>query len=102
MRSGISFGAPHPSLGEVIVLCAVAMEGHQLEESEIVAFLKQKLAVYKIPKKILMFSESDLSFTGNQKIQTGKLVERALQQLRDDAIEIDGVNYRDYLVDKGL
>lgn len=99
LRSGISFGAPHPSLGEVIVLCAVAMEGHQLEEADILAFLKQKLAVYKIPKKILMFSESDLSFTGNQKIQTGKLVERALKQLRDDAIEIEGVNYGDYLID---
>ena len=99
LRSGISFGAPHPSLGEVIVLCAVAMEGHQLEEADILAFLKQKLAVYKIPKKILMFSESDLSFTGNQKIQTGKLVERALKQLRDDAIAIEGVNYGDYLID---
>src|SRR5690606_29501328 len=28
MRIGIPFGAPHPSLGEVIVLCAVAMQGH--------------------------------------------------------------------------
>ena len=100
MRSGIPFGAPHPSLGEVIVLCAIAIEGHELAEAAILDFLKQKLAVYKIPKKVLLFSEKDLSFTGNQKIQTPKLVEKALKRLREDAIEIDGVNYGDYLIDE--
>jgi len=98
MRVGIAFGAPHPSLGEVIVLCAVAMEGQQLEETAILASLRRKLAVYKIPKKILLFAESDLSFTGNQKIQGDKLIRQALARLRDEAIEIEGVNYGDYLV----
>ncbi len=64
MRIGIPFGAPHPSLGEVIVLCAVAMQGHALEEEDILAFLREKLAAYKLPRKILLFAESDLSFTG--------------------------------------
>jgi fatty-acyl-CoA synthase len=99
MRIGIPFGAPHPSLGEVIVLCAVAMQGHVLKEQEIMAFLREKLAAYKLPRKILLFGESDLSFTGNQKIQSSKLVEVALVRLRDEAIEIDGVNYGVYLVD---
>jgi len=99
MRIGIPFGAPHPSLGEVIVLCAVAMQGHVLKEEDIMAFLREKLAAYKLPRKILLFGESDLSFTGNQKIQSSKLIAQALAQLRNNAIEIDGVNYRDYLVD---
>jgi acyl-CoA synthetase (AMP-forming)/AMP-acid ligase II len=98
MRIGIPFGAPHPSLGEVIVLCAVAMQGQALDEQQIFAFLKNKLAAYKLPRKILLFSESDLSFTGTQKIQTGKLIEQALQRLRDEAVIIDGVNYGEYLV----
>lgn len=98
MRTGIPFGAPHPTLGEVIVLCAVAIEGSILDESEILAFLKEKLATYKLPKKVLMFTEAELDFTGNQKIQVNKLIDKALARLRDEAIEIDGVNYGEYLV----
>ena len=99
MRTGISFGAPHPSLGEVIVLCAVAIQGCELQEDKIHAFLKAKLSAYKLPRKILLFSESDLSFTGNQKIQTNKLFDKALARLRDEALEIDGVNYGEHLVE---
>jgi len=98
MRIGIPFGAPHPSLGEVIVLCAVAMQGQALDEAEILAFLKKRLAAYKLPRKILLFEESDLSFTGTQKVQAGKLVERALSRLRTEAVIIEGVNYGQYLV----
>ena len=98
MRISVPFGAPHPSLGEVIVLCAVAIEGRTLKEEAILAFLRQKLAVYKLPRKILLFVESDLSFTGTQKIQTGKLIERALARLRAESVVIAGVNYGDYLL----
>ena len=63
------------------------------------AFLRKRLAAYKLPRKILLFEESDLSFTGNQKIQSSKLIAQGLARLHDDAIEIDGVNYGDYLVD---
>jgi fatty-acyl-CoA synthase len=101
MRIGIPFGAPHPSLGEVIVLCAVAMQGHALDEEQILAFLKKKLATYKLPRKILLFAESDLSFTGTQKVQAGKLIELALARLRAEAVIIDGVNYGEYLVAAG-
>lgn len=98
MRIGIPFGAPHPSLGEVIVLCAVAMQGHALDEEQILAFLRKRLAAYKLPRKILLFTESDLSFTGTQKVQAGKLIEQAMARLRRDAVTIDGVDYGEYLV----
>jgi len=101
MRAGIAFGAPHPTLGEVIVLCAVAIGDHALDDTEILAFLKKKLAAYKLPRKVLMFTEDDLEFTGNQKIQVNKLIARALARLRDEAVVIEGVNYREYLVDAG-
>jgi len=101
MRAGIPFGAPHPTLGEAIVLCAVAIGDYTLDEAEILAFLKQKLAAYKLPRKVLMFTEDDLEFTGNQKIQVNKLIARALARLRDEAVVIEGVNYREYLVDAG-
>jgi fatty-acyl-CoA synthase len=101
MRIGIPFGAPHPSLGEVIVLCAVAMQGQSLDEVQIQAFLKAKLAAYKLPRKILLFTENDLSFTGTQKVQASKLIEKAMARLRNEAVTIDGVNYGEYLVTSG-
>jgi fatty-acyl-CoA synthase len=99
MRTGIPFGAPHPTLGEVIVLCAVAIEGTTLDEAAILAFLKKKLAAYKLPKKVVMFTEADLDFTGNQKIQVNKLVDKALARLRDEAAIIEGVDYGAFLLD---
>lgn len=80
------------------MLCAVAIEGCELDEDKIQAFLKERLASYKLPRKILLFSESALSFTGNQKIQSDKLISRAQDRLRDEAVDIDGVNYGDYRV----
>jgi len=97
MRTAVPFGVPHPNLGEAIVLCAVAMQGETLLADEILSFLAEKLATYKLPRKILLFTESDLQFTGTQKIQTAKLVERAMARLRDEGVVIAGVNYADYL-----
>jgi len=102
MRTAVVFGAPHPSLGEVIVLCGVAMQDSQLPEDDIASYLKARLSAYKLPRCILLFDEGDLDFTGNQKIQVGKLIDKALARLRDDSVVIAGVDYGDYLVgDKG-
>ena len=93
LRVSFPFGVPHPTLGEVIVLCVVAIKGQQLDETALELFLRSKLAAYKRPKKVLLFTEDELSFTGNQKIQLDKLEQKALQRLRDEAVEIEGVNY---------
>ena len=97
LRAAVVFGAPHPALSEVIVLCAAALKGHALDAAKIQSFLKDKLAVYKRPKLVLLFEESDLDFTGNQKIQVDKLKAKALKRMKDSGVEIDGVNYGDFL-----
>jgi len=97
LRAAVVFGAPHPALGEVIVLCAAALGGKMLDAHQIQQFLKDKLAVYKRPKLVLLFEEKDLDFTGNQKIQVDKLKTKALQRMKQNAIEIDGVNYGGFL-----
>lgn len=98
LRAAVVFGAPHPSLGEVIVLCAAALKGQALDAAKIQAFLKDKLAVYKRPKLVLLFEESDLDFTGNQKIQVDKLKAKALARMKVQSVVIDGVNYGEFLV----
>ena len=84
----------HPSLGEAIVLCVVPTEGASVDEEELRAFLKTRLAAYKLPRKILAFRADELSYTGNQKVQVGPLREAALARLESDEVEIDGHRYR--------
>ena len=91
LRVGVALGVEHPDLGEAIVLCAVPVDGASIDEAELRAWLRQRLAAYKVPKRILVFSADELSYTGNQKIQVEPLLEKALARLAGS--EIDGHRY---------
>jgi fatty-acyl-CoA synthase len=91
VKVGIPVGVGHETLGEAIVLCAVPTEGASIDEDEIRAWLRERLAAYKVPKRVLVFSADELSYTGNQKIQVQPLVEKALAKLAGS--EIDGHRY---------
>lgn len=86
-------GVPHPVLGEVIVLCAVRAPGATIEEATLRAVLRERLAAYKVPRRVLFFSPDELSYTANQKLQVGPLREMALKRLADEGAEIEGVRY---------
>jgi fatty-acyl-CoA synthase len=94
VKVGVVVGIEHPSLGEAIVLCVVPTEGASVDEDELRAFLKARMAAYKLPRKILAFRADELSYTGNQKVQVGPLREAALARLEADEVEIDGHRYR--------
>ena len=93
LRAALAVGVPHPSLGEAIVLCAVPTDGARLDLEAIRVFLREKLAVYKVPRAVLLFGDDELSYTGNQKIQTGPLRDAALARLCAERREIDGFRY---------
>ncbi|MEE9608675.1 MAG: fatty acid--CoA ligase family protein, partial [Myxococcota bacterium] len=93
MKVGIPVGVGHPTLGEVVVLCAVPAEGAALDEGEIRSFLRSKLAAYKVPRRVLCFREDELSYTGNQKIQVDPLRQAALRKLEAEGAVIDGYRY---------
>jgi acyl-CoA synthetase (AMP-forming)/AMP-acid ligase II len=93
VRVGIAVGVPHPTLGEVVVLCAVRTEGSALSEDDLRDWLRARLAVYKVPRRILFFAPGDLSYTGNQKVQAGPLREAALARLEEEGAVIDGYGY---------
>jgi fatty-acyl-CoA synthase len=94
VKVGVAVGVEHPTLGEAIVLCVVPTEGAAADEGEIRAFLKARLAAYKLPRKVLAFRADELSYTGNQKVQVGPLREAALARLQAEDVEIDGHRYR--------
>jgi acyl-CoA synthetase (AMP-forming)/AMP-acid ligase II len=95
LRAALAVGVPHPTLGEALVLCAVAREGARPDEAAIRGFLAAKLAVYKVPRRVLFFDAAELAYTGSQKIQLGPLRDAALRRLEREGAEIAGYRYAD-------
>ena len=93
LRASIAVGVGHPSLGEVVILCTVREAGATLDEAEVRALLRSRLAAYKVPKRVLFFRPEDLSYTGNQKIQVEPLRKAARVRLEEEGAEIDGHRY---------
>ncbi len=94
LRVSAAVGVPHPTLGEVLVLCAVAIAGAPTpDEAAIQAFVRERLAPYKVPRRVLLFSEQHFVFTANQKVQLAPLREAALQRLAAERAEIAGHRY---------
>jgi fatty-acyl-CoA synthase len=76
-------GVPHETLGELVVACIVPHEGSVLDETSIREHLKERLASYKVPRRVLFFADAELSLTGSAKIKTSDL--RDLAAMRLDA-----------------
>jgi acyl-CoA synthetase (AMP-forming)/AMP-acid ligase II len=94
LRAALAVGVPHPTLGEVVVLCAVAEDGGGLDGEALRAFLRERLAPYKVPRRVLFFRPEELAYTGNQKIQLGPLRAAALARLAEEDADIAGHRYR--------
>ena len=70
----IVFGAPHKRLGEEVAAMVVLHEGHDCDERELQQFVAQRVAGYKVPKKILFVEELPKGATG--KLQRIGLAQR--------------------------
>jgi fatty-acyl-CoA synthase len=76
-----TIGIAHETLGEMVVSCVVPHEGTILEEAAIREFLKQRLASYKVPRRILFVREEEVSLTGSAKIKGGAVRELVSKRL---------------------
>lgn len=74
-------GVPHATLSEMVVSCVVPVAGAQLHEQSIIRHLKEKLASFKVPRKVLFFSEDEFSLTGNEKVKASDIRQLAMQRL---------------------
>ncbi|MEM0949377.1 MAG: acyl--CoA ligase [Pseudomonadota bacterium] len=70
----VTFAVPHPKLGEDIAAAVVAREGQDAVESDIRAFLSQRLAAFKVPRRVLVLDEIPKGATG--KLQRIGLAEK--------------------------
>jgi non-ribosomal peptide synthetase component E (peptide arylation enzyme) len=71
-------GVPDPRLGERNCLCVIPRPGQTLTLDEVVGYLKDGVATYKLPETIEIFDE--LPFTPTGKIQRHVLVRRVLER----------------------
>jgi acyl-CoA synthetase (AMP-forming)/AMP-acid ligase II len=81
LKSALAVGVPHDTLGEVVVVCAVAHPDRGVDEDDVRTFLRGRLASYKIPRHVLFFDDDDLVLTGNAKIRTEDLRRLAADRL---------------------
>jgi fatty-acyl-CoA synthase len=75
-------GVPHETLGEVVVACIVPHEGAGLQAEAVRAFLRERLASYKVPRHVLFFREDEIALTGNAKIKSSDLRQLAAERLK--------------------
>jgi fatty-acyl-CoA synthase len=78
-------GVPHETLGEMVVSCVVRTEGSMLSEAEVIAFLKERLAAYKVPRKVLFIGQGDLDFTDTAKIKPTEARAFAARKLGEES-----------------
>jgi len=70
----VTFGMPHKSLGEDVAAAVVLREGMSATEQEIRAFAAERLADFKVPRKVLILDEIPKGATG--KLQRIGLAEK--------------------------
>ncbi|MFI9408768.1 class I adenylate-forming enzyme family protein [Nocardia gamkensis] len=76
-------GVPHETLGEVVVACVVPHADATVDAAAVRAFLRERLASYKVPRQVLLFAEGDIALTGSAKIKSSDLRELAVKRLAD-------------------
>ena len=67
VREAAVFGIPDPKWGELVMACVVLKPGSALAVDDLIAFCRQSLASYKIPRRV-EFSETELPKSGSGKI----------------------------------
>ena len=93
LHTARAVGVPHPTLGEIVIVCAVPTPDEHPTEETVRAFLKEHLSSYKLPRRTLFFAEADLALPANEKIRLEPLREAVLSRLAAEGAEIAGHTY---------
>ncbi len=57
VKESAVIGAPHPDFGEGVVAVVVPLPGQSLEEDRIIGAVKEQLASFKVPKRVVFVEE---------------------------------------------
>ncbi len=56
-------GVPDRRLEQLVVLCVVLKDGAQASVEDITGFLRERVAAYRVPKRVLFFEEGEIPMT---------------------------------------
>jgi acyl-CoA synthetase (AMP-forming)/AMP-acid ligase II len=81
VRRTQTVGLPHETLSEMVVSCIVPIDGRALDEDQVLAHLKQRLASFKLPRKVLFCADAEFTLTGNEKVRVDGIRQLAAKRL---------------------
>ena len=64
VRQCVTFAMPHDKLGEEVAVAIVLREGQEADERAIRAFAQERLAPYKVPRRVVILDEIPKGATG--------------------------------------
>ncbi|MCK9904160.1 acyl--CoA ligase [Frankia sp. Cpl3] len=68
-------GIQDDRVDQIVVLCVELKEGSAATEVEIISFLRERLASYKVPKKVLFFADGEIPLNhSGTKVQDAQLL----------------------------
>ena len=73
IKEAVAVGIPHSTRGEIVKVYVVLEDGEDMERAEVIAFCKDKLAAYKVPRQVEFRDELP-------KTMVGKVLRRALRE----------------------
>ena len=69
-------GVPDPRLDQAVVACIVLRDGQAATADDVRAFLRERVAAYKVPKHVLFFEPDEMPMTGSDaKVRDDALLE---------------------------
>ncbi|UDY35060.1 class I adenylate-forming enzyme family protein [Dermatobacter hominis] len=78
-------GVPDDELGQVVVACVVCKDGRSTTAAEVRSFLRERVAAYKVPRRVLFLSEDEVPMTtASTKVRDDRLLAVVLDRLAAD------------------
>jgi acyl-CoA synthetase (AMP-forming)/AMP-acid ligase II len=80
-------GIPDPRLDQLVVACVTLKDGAEAGEADIQAFLRERVAAYKVPKRVLFFPDGEIPMTtSDTKVRDDALVRLVTDRLAHDPV----------------
>lgn len=75
-------GVADARLDQVVVACVTLKDGAEATEADIQAFLRERVAGYKVPKRVLFFADGEIPMTGSDtKVRDDRLLALVAERL---------------------
>jgi fatty-acyl-CoA synthase len=75
-------GVPDPRVDQIVVACITLREGESATEDDIRSFLRERVAAYKVPARVLFFADGEIPLTSSEtKVRDEALLALVLDRL---------------------